>query len=146
MMRSLVALAAATSLAAAAGCAPNPVGCCDGYISQDEKGVYCIAHKDVVLRFVREPKDPEQRHQRLAWFKTFLKELEPLGDSDALDAKIQSIRKERPEFWKQYSTQHFWAGRDTNLSLDRRGELMKCGFRHGVTQLDAELGPPPWNP
>lgn len=136
----------AVALGFAAGCVTQPPGCCDAYSATDEKGLYCLAHRDVVLRFVREPADAAQRRLRLDWFKTFLKTLEPLEDSDEVDAKIQAIQKARPEFWKQYSPQHFWAGRDTNLGPERRGQLMKCGFKHAVTQLEAELDPARANP
>jgi len=139
MMRPIVSIAAAALLEAIAGCAMEPSGCCDGYLSTDQKGIYCLAHKDVVLRFVREPQDPAQRAARLSWFKAFLKELQPLEDSDQIDAKIQSVEKQHPEFLNQYTKQHFWAGRDTLLPDDVRGQLMKCGFGHAVTILEAEL-------
>ena len=34
-----------------------------------------------------------------------------------------------------------WAGRDTNLGLERRGRLMTCGFRHGIRLMELDLAP-----
>ncbi|MBV8881624.1 MAG: hypothetical protein JO332_16830 [Planctomycetaceae bacterium] len=134
---------AAAFLAVAAGCGSDPRRCCDAYSSTEEKGIYCLAHRDAVLRFVREPRDPEQRRARLDWFRTFSRTLAALEDSDAIDARIAPLEKDRPEFWREYSKQHFWAGRDTNLSLQVRGELMKCGFTHAVHELELDLSPRP---
>jgi len=126
-------------LAAASGCSVDPDRCCDAFSASEDKGIYCLAHQDAVLRFVREPQDPEQRRERLAWFTSVQKTLEPLEDSDEVDARLASFQKTHPEFWKEYAKQHFWAGRDTNLGLQVRGELMKCGFRHAVSTLEKEL-------
>ncbi len=84
-------------------------------------------------------RDPAERQARLDYVKTLLKVLEPLEDSDAVDAAIAPTEKTKPEFWAEYSKQHFWAGRDTNLGLKLRGDLMKCGFRHAVHTLEREL-------
>src|SRR6185295_10211442 len=122
-----------------AGCAADPENCCDRYLTTEDKGVYCVEHKTIVVDFVRKAPDPEQRRARLQWVKTLLAAIQPMEDSDEIDAKIQKVQKEQPDFWKEYSTHHFWAGRDTNnLPLELRGELMKCGFRHGVHQLERE--------
>lgn len=128
----------------AAGCAADPENCCDRYITTEDKGVYCTAHRAVVLEFVQQVPAAEQRRARLQWVKTLLTAIQPMEDSDEIDAKIQKVQKEQPEFFKVYSKHHFWAGRDTNnLPLELRGELMKCGFRHGVHQLERELGANP---
>jgi len=143
MNRLLAALSTAAVLLSGSGCASDPANCCDRYGPTDDNGIYCLAHKDAVLRFVKEPPDPEQRRARLEWFRLTLKTLEPLEDSDEVDATLSRLEKERPDFWRAYSAQHFWAGRDTNLPLKLRGELMKCGFRHAVHQLGRELGANP---
>lgn len=135
-MRSLLG---ALLLAAVAGCARDPGLCCDGFSPTEDAGVYCHAHKDAVLRFVRAGSDPGERRGRLEWFKGVLQDLEPLADSDAIHERLSRHEKTRAEFWKEYDQQHFWAGRDTVLGLERRGELMKCGFRHAVYLLGREL-------
>lgn len=129
-------------LASAAGCAArDPDFCCDAFSASDDNGIYCNAHKDAVLRFVKDGRTPEERRGRLEWFKGILKEIEPLEDSDQIHERLLRFEKSRPEFWVQYDTQHFWAGRDTNLGLERRGQLMKCGFRHGIRQIEIESAP-----
>jgi len=129
-------------LAAAAGCAPrDPNLCCDAFAANDDNGIYCNSHKDVVLRFVRDGRTPAEQRGRLEWFMGIFKEIEPLEDSDQIHDRLARFEKSRPEFWVQYEKQHFWAGRDTNLGLERRGLLMKCGFRHGIRVSELELAP-----
>lgn len=117
------------------GCARDPGRCCDAFGPTDDAGIYCHAHKDAVLRFVGGGKDPADRQARLEWVAGLLKEIEPLPDSDEIHAHLARFEKTRRDFWVEYDKQHFWAGRDTNLGLERRGELMKCGFRHAVHEL-----------
>ena len=119
-------------IASAAGCSRDPGKCCDEFSATDENGIYCIAHKDAVVRYVSGGKTPEERKKRLEWFKGVVKELEPLTDSDQVHDRLSKYEKSHPEFWAEYDKQHFWAGRDTNLGLERRAQLMKCGFRHGI--------------
>ncbi|HUR38405.1 MAG TPA: hypothetical protein VM222_02875 [Planctomycetota bacterium] len=127
-------------LLAVSGCAVDPGNCCDSFSPADDRGIYCLAHRDAVVRFVRLSKDPAERRARLDWIISFLKPLESLEDSDALDAAIAPTEQSKPEFWAQYAKQHFWAGRDTNLSLKTRGDLMKCGFRTGIHAMENDLG------
>jgi hypothetical protein len=134
--------AVALLLASAAGCAQrDPSLCCDAFSPTDDNGIYCNAHKDAVVRFVRDGRTPEEKRGRLEWFRGVLKEIEPLEDSDQIHDRLARFEKSRPEFWVQYDKQHFWAGRDTNLGLERRGRLMKCGFRHGIHAIELELAP-----
>jgi hypothetical protein len=128
----------AFALLLAAGCARDPNLCCGEFGSNDDKGIYCNAHKDLVKEFVRAGRAPEEVRGRLEWFKGVMKELAPLEDSDQVHDRLSRFQKSRPEFWVVYEKHHFWAGRDTNLGLERRGELMKCGFRHAVHELDLE--------
>lgn len=129
-------------LAGATGCGvKDPSLCCDSYSATDDNGVYCNAHKDAVTRFVRDGRTSEERRGRLEWFRGVLKELEPLEDSDQIHDRLARFEKSRTDFWTPYNTQHFWAGRDTNLGLEQRGRLMKCGFRHGIRLIELELAP-----
>ena len=121
------------------GCARDPDRCCDEFSPNDDKGIYCYAHRDVVTQFVRDGRTAAEQRKRLDWFKGVLKQLEPLKDSDQVHDRLAQFEESRPEFWVLYEKHHFWAGRDTNLGLVRRGELMKCGFRHGVHEMELEL-------
>lgn len=124
---------------ALSACAADPRRCCDSLSPAEDKGIYCHAHKDAILRFVRDGAGAAEQRGRLDWFQGVLKELEPLQDSDEVHDRLSRFQKSRPEFWVEYEKHHFWAGRDTNLGLERRGELMKCGFRHAVHLLELEL-------
>lgn len=127
------------AMAAWTGCARDPEKCCDEFSSGEDAGIYCNAHKDAVLRYVAAGKDPAERRSRVEWFRGVLKDLETLPDSDAVHDRLSRFEKTRPDFWVEYEKHHFWAGRDTNLGLERRGRLMVCGFRHGVRQAELDL-------
>lgn len=135
-MRILPVLAVLGS--ALAGCARDPGLCCDEFSPSDDAGIYCNAHKDAVLRYVGAAKDPKVRQARIEWVTGLLKAVEPLPDSDEVHAEVARHQRKNPEFWAEYEKQHFWAGRDTNLGLERRAELMKSGFRHALTVLGRE--------
>jgi hypothetical protein len=121
------------------GCARDPNLCCDQFLPTEEAGIYCFAHKDAVVRYAAAGKDGAERRARVEWFKGVLKELETLPDSDAVHDRLSRFEKTRPDFWREYEKHHFWAGRDTNLGLERRGRLMVCGFRHGLRQAELDL-------
>lgn len=130
---------AAPVLLLLAGCARDPGNCCDEFGSADDRGVYCNAHKEGILQFVRGGATPAERKGRLDWFKGVLKAVEPMKSSDEIHAHLAQFETSRPEFWTPYEKHHFWAARDTNLSPVRWGDLMKCGFRHAVHVLESEL-------
>src|SRR5262249_55829411 len=134
--RTMKIILAAIACLAWVGCARDPGKCCDAFSPNEDAGIYCTAHKDAVLRFVREARDPAERLGRLHWFEDVLKKIEPMPTSDEIHAYLATFEKDHPEFWIEYDKQHFWAGRDTNLGLQFRGELMKGGFRHAVTELE----------
>src|SRR5262245_15920 len=121
------------------GCAIDPGECCDRFSPGEERGIYCNAHKDAVIRYVEGTRDRVEQQQRLEWFKGVFKELEPLADSDAIHDRLSRFEATRPDFWTQYDRQHFWAGRDTSLGLEERGRLMVCGFRHAIRDLQMRI-------
>lgn len=134
-MKRLGAMVAGAILASA-GCARDPGRCCDEFTPTEDRGIYCLAHKDAVVRYVEAAKASADRLARIDWFKGVLKELELLPDSDAIHDRLSRFEKSRPDFWKEYEKHHFWSGRDTILGLEERGRLMICGFRHAVHQLE----------
>jgi len=100
------------SAAAAAGCSRDPGKCCDEFSATDENGIYCIAHKDAVVRYVSGGKTPEERKKRLEWFKGVVKELEPLTDSDQVHDRLSRYEESHPEFWVVYDKQPGGAGEE----------------------------------
>jgi hypothetical protein len=130
-------LLSASACLAWIGCARDPENCCDAFSPSEDAGIYCLAHRDAVLRFVRAGEGPVEQGARLEWVRSVLKKIEPLKTSDEVDAYLVGLEPQQPKFVGEYDKQHFWAGRDTNLGVERRGELMKCGFRHAVHELEA---------
>ena len=135
-MRRLVPL-----LAALAGCAADPPLECDRQTG--EAAVWCHAHKEAVLRFVRSTTDVEGRRARLQWFRaTFYPAIAKVENADTIHQLVLTMEKEMPTFSKIYQREHLWAVRDCGqLNPDLLGPLMKAGFRHAVVELERELHP-----
>jgi len=124
-----------------AACASDPSLECDSQGGQ--AAVWCHAHKNAVLRFVRSTSDLDGRRSRLNWFRsTFYPSVQKLEKDDVIHALIMTLEKEMPTFVRLYEQEHFWAARDSGeLNPDLRGPLMKTGFRHAVAELERELHP-----
>lgn len=125
-----------------AGCAADPALECDGHGGQ--AALWCHAHKNAVLRFVRSTSDLDGRRSRLNWFRSaFYPSLQKLEKDDEIHALVMTLQKEMPTFVRIYEQERFWAARDSGeLAPDLRGPLVKKGFRHAVAELERELHPP----
>jgi hypothetical protein len=132
---------AAALCLALAGCAADPALECDARTG--DEALWCRAHKDVVLRFVRSTNDVDGRRARLAWFRaSFYPKIEKVESEDAITQAVVALEKEMPSFCRIYQQEHLWAGRDTGLmNPDRRLPLLKAGFRHAAVELERELHP-----
>lgn len=130
-------------LLALAGCAADPALECDGHASSRPEHLWCAAHRDIVLRFVKSTSDVDGRRARLEWFRsTFYVGIAKLPTEDAVLERVASIEKEMPGFARLFQQEHLWAVRDGGeLNPDLRLPLMMAGFRHAVVQLDRELNP-----
>ena len=133
----------AVALLLLAGCAADPALECDGHSSSRPEGVWCAAHRDILLRFVRSTSDVDGRRARLQWFRSsFYPAIEKLESEDAISARVAGMEKEMPGFARLCGQEHFWAVRDCGeLNPDLRLPLMKAGFRHAMALLDRELNP-----
>lgn len=133
---------AAALLVLVAGCAADPSLECDA--QGGDAGLWCRAHRDAVLRFVRSTSDADGRRARLEWFRsTFYPAILKVENDDTIHQLVLSMEKEMPTFVRLYSQEHFWAVRDCGqLNPDLRGPLMKAGFRHAIAELERELHPP----
>lgn len=123
-----------------AGCAADPALECDGVSTSSPEGIWCGAHRDILLRFVRSTSDVDGRRARLAWFrKAFYAAIEKTEHEDVVMGLVASLEKEMPTFTKLFQQEHFWAVRDTGeMNPDRRLPLMKAGFRHAMAVLERE--------
>lgn len=132
----------AVLLAALAGCAADPALECEAY--GGDAALWCRAHKDALLRFVRSTTDADGRRARLNWIRsTFYPAIAKVESEDTIHQLVLSLEKEMPTFTGFYKQEHLWAVRDCgHLNPDLRGPLMKAGFRHAVAELERELHPP----
>lgn len=124
-----------------AACAADPALECDTHGGQ--AALWCHAHRNAVLRYVRSTSDLDGRRSRLNWIRsTFYPSVQKVEKDDVLHALILTLEKEMPAFVRIYEQEHFWAVRDTGeLNPELRGPLMKKGFRHAVVELERELHP-----
>lgn len=124
-----------------AGCAADSALECDA--QGGDAGLWCRAHKDVVLRFVRSTTDADGRRARLNWIRsTFYPAIAKVDNDDTIHQLVLSMEKEMPTFTGIYKQERLWAVRDAgHLNPDLRGPLMKAGFRHAVAELERELHP-----
>ena len=134
---------AALALAVLAGCAGDPALECDRYAASSSEGLWCAAHRNIVLRFVRSTTDLDGRRARLNWFRsTFYAAIAKTDNADTIHQLALSLEKEMPTFHGIYTQEHLWAVRDRGpMNPDLLGPLMKAGFRHAVVELERELHP-----
>jgi hypothetical protein len=134
---------ALVALALVAGCAGDPALECERHSATSPEGVWCSAHKNAVLRFVRSTTDVDGRRARLKWFRfEFYPAIAKVENADTIHQLALSLEKEMPTFHRFYTQEHLWAVRDTaGMNPDLRAPLMKAGFRHAVVELERELHP-----
>ena len=121
-------LARAALLLALAGCAGDPALECERYSATSNEGLWCAAHKNAVLRFVRSTTDVEGRRARLKWFRfEFYPAIAKTDSMDTIHELALTLEKEMPTFCRFYTQEHLWAVRDTGeLNPVVRGPLMKA--------------------
>ena len=126
-----------------AGCASDPGLECERYSASSPQGLWCAAHKNAALRFVRSTNDVDGRRARLSWFRsTFYAAIAKTENADTIHQLAMSVEKEMPTFHRFYAQEHLWAVRDAGpMNPDLQGPLMKAGFRHAVVELERELHP-----
>lgn len=133
-MKSLLVALACLTLSA---CQADPRRCCDQYSPTGPRGVFCLAYRQAVTRYVQGGKDLEAQRQRLAKFKAFYATIALELDDDVLNRRVQDCGI--PEFLEQFNRERLWASRDTSISIDERAALIHDGFRHAVYELEGEL-------
>ena len=137
---------AALLMALLGGClAPDPLLECDHHASGSAETLWCGAHRDAILRFVRLPADDDGRRSRLEWVRsTFYPAAAKASSEETVAILVSTLEKEMPTFTRIFSQEHFWAMRDTGeMKSELRLPLMLAGFRHAIGVLDRELNPAP---
>jgi hypothetical protein len=133
----------ALALLLVAGCAADPALECERYAESSPEHLWCSAHKNAVLRFVRSTSDLDGRRARLNWFRSsFYAAIAKTENEETIHQLALSLEKEMPTFYGIYTQEHLWAVRDRGpMNPDLLGPLMKAGFRHAVAELERELHP-----
>lgn len=118
---------------------------CDRFAGSSQEARWCGAHRDAILRFVRQTSDVDGRRARLQWVRgTFYPAVVQADSEDVVVALVRSLEKEMPTFTRLFDQEHFWAVRDCGeMNPDHRLPLLLGGIRHAVALLDRELNPAP---
>ena len=134
----LLSIFALLLLVSLTGCGSSKL-CCQDLENETEEKVYCRQHQSAVRKFVNSTLDDQQKRQRLEDFREFYDDIKYCNSIKCLESMIFSAPQFKA-FSQLYALEHEVAEINTSLiNNQKKTELVLCGFRTAIEQIDKNL-------